>query len=878
MINDSTIQVFFSEPVSGPTAISNANYSIAGIGNPQSVIYNGSDSTSTVLSFSQGFANGNYSMTISNVEDKAGNVMLPASFQFNIYNPVFGDLIINEIFPDPNPSVGLPPNEFIEILNTTVAPIDLNGYEYADASSSVVLPKFILGPGEFLILSAESDTDLFSVFGKVLGLSPWPTLNNSGDNLKVISPNGSTVDSVTYSDLWYGSDIKKNGGWSLERINPSAVCDVPQNWSASESSDGGTPGAPNSIYSLLPDTTKPKLTRWNLQSNNFLQLTFSKPVDSINALSNVIIPGINILSFVASDPFNYEYDFLLTPLDSSAIYSANLTKWADCSGNQMTDTSFSITIGSSPSPYDLIISEIFPEPNTEISPGLPVEYIEVYNRSGYPIRLNGLKVGDQTSTGVIANGIVLPNEWAVICDTRETDHFKGNVIGVDGWPSLNNNGDYIYIESDVLIDELQYENSWHEPGKESGGWSLELINPDQFCTGSDNWTSSLDKLGGTPAMPNSVLDSILFSSFEVIEVSINSPNSIRADFSQSVDFSDLDSAISILPDIEIDSVRIVDDRSLIIHSSPQFQRGVQYTVQFNGIKNCNQTDSLDLVEEFFNLPMIGDVIINEILFNPRGDGSDYVEFYNSSEEPINLSGWAIRSVSSSGTVSTEQVDPVIFIQSAGIIAFTEDSLNVLMEYPGSGAFSVRENDLPAFGNDAATVQLLDPIGGIIDELNYSDDWHYKLLNSTDGVSLERIRYDRPTQDANNWFSASSEVNFGTPGYENSQRKTEFEQSSEVWLVDKYVSPDNDGFQDQLEIGYNFGLPGYTGSVHIYSAAGQPVVQIANNVLLSSSGIITWNGLNADGEPVDTGMYIVLFTAFDLNGNEKLYKLVAIAIR
>ena len=107
----------------------------------------------------------------------------------------------------------------------------------------------------------------------------------------------------------------------------------------------------------------------------------------------MIIPGINILSFVASDPFNYEYDFLLTPLDSSAIYSANLTKWADCSGNQMTDTSFSITIGSSPSPYDLIISEIFPEPNTEISPGLPVEYIEVYNRSGYPIRLNGLEGG-----------------------------------------------------------------------------------------------------------------------------------------------------------------------------------------------------------------------------------------------------------------------------------------------------------------------------------------------------------------------------------------------------------------------------------------------------------------------------------------------------
>lgn len=878
LLNDSTIQVFFSEEVSSSTALDKTNYVIAGWGNPLNVNYNGLDSASTILSFSPPLVNGNYTISISNVEDQSGNTMQTTSFQFNIFKPVFGDIIINEIFPDPSPSVGLPPAEFVEILNTTSIPVDLEGYEYADASSTAVLSHFILGPNEYLILCAESDTNLFKVFGNVLGLSPWPSLNNTGDELVISSPNGILMDSTTYTDLWYGDDIKKNGGWSLERINPNYVCDVPQNWSASENNNGGTPGTTNSIFSTLSDTVRPELLSWKLQSNNVLQLSFSEAVDTTNALNNVLIPGINLLYYAASNPFDTEFDIFISPLDSSTLYPATLSNWADCSGNSIVDTSFSITIGSSPKPYDLIISEVFPDPDTEISPGLPVEYIEVYNRANYPIRLGGMQIGDPTSSGTILNGTLLPNEWAVLCDFRDINQFTGNVFGVDGWPSLNNDGDYIYIKSNVIIDELQYENTWHESGKNSGGWSLELINPNQFCTGSENWTSSLDSFGGTPAMPNSVLDSSRFTPFEVTTVSIEAQNSIRISFSQSIDFSDLERTLTILPENEIDSIITVDHRSFIVYCSPQFERGLQYSIQFRGIKNCNRTDSIGFNEEYFELPSTGDIIINEILFNPRGDGSDFIEFYNISEFPVTLYGWSLRSISPSGVVSIEQVDLALPIPSKGLIALAEDSQNVLLEYPGSASFTVRENDLPAFGNEAATVQILDPIGGIIDELSYSEDWHYELLNSVDGVSLERVRYDRPTQDPGNWFSASSEVDFGTPGYENSQRKTELEESSEVWLVDKYVSPNNDGFQDQLEIGYNFGAPGYTGSVHIYSAAGQPVVQIANNFLLSSSGIITWNGLNADGDPVETGMYIVLFTAFDLNGNEKLYKLVAVAIR
>jgi hypothetical protein len=51
------------------------------------------------------------------------------------------------------------------------------------------------------------------------------------------------VDEVTYSDYWYHDDVKKDGGWTLELINPEApaACADSVNWTASNDAAGGTP-------------------------------------------------------------------------------------------------------------------------------------------------------------------------------------------------------------------------------------------------------------------------------------------------------------------------------------------------------------------------------------------------------------------------------------------------------------------------------------------------------------------------------------------------------------------------------------------------------------------------------------------------------------
>ncbi len=61
-------------------------------------------------------------------------------------------------------------------------------------------------------------------------------------------------------------------------------------------------------------------------------------------------------------------------------------------------------------------------------------------------------------------------------------------------------------------------------------------------------------------------------------------------------------------------------------------------------------------------------------------------------------------------------------------------------------------------------------GNIIDELVYNEKWHFKLIDNDEGVALERIDYNAPTQQQDNWHSAASSVGYGTPTYKNSQYK------------------------------------------------------------------------------------------------------------
>ncbi len=71
----------------------------------------------------------------------------------------------------------------------------------------------------------------------------WPRLNDGGDAVVIKDAAGSVVDSAVYR-----GELASTGR-SLERIDPDAASEDPENWLPATEARGSTPGGPNSVLS-----------------------------------------------------------------------------------------------------------------------------------------------------------------------------------------------------------------------------------------------------------------------------------------------------------------------------------------------------------------------------------------------------------------------------------------------------------------------------------------------------------------------------------------------------------------------------------------------------------------------------------------------------
>jgi hypothetical protein len=181
-------------------------------------------------------------------------------------------------------------------------------------------------------------------------------------------------------------------------------------------------------------------------------------------------------------------------------------------------------------------------------------------------------------------------------------------------------------------------------------------------------------------------------------------------------------------------------------------------------------------------------------------------------------------------------------------------------------------NLPSFNDDKGNIILLNVQGNTTDELAYNNNWHFKLLNNTEGIALERIDYNAPTQSADNWHSAATSAGYGTPTYKNSQYRINDGLQGEVKLSPEIVSPDNDGQDDFATLEYNFPEPGYAASITVFDAAGRPVRYLQRNALCGTKGTFRWDGLGEKNQTLAMGVYIVYTEVFNLEGKIKQFKI------
>ena len=269
-----------------------------------------------------------------------------------------------------------------------------------------------------------------------------------------------------------------------------------------------------------------------------------------------------------------------------------------------------------------------------------------------------------------------------------------------------------------------------------------------------------------------------------------------------------------------------------------------------------------------------DIVINEVLFNPVKDGFDYVEGYNRSSVTIDLQEISIANRNATGDISSVKLlskEPLLLAPGAYfIITSNEKWLRQHYVLPAD-VIICSISALPSFPDDKGTVVLLHEQENIIDELNYSEKWHFELIAVTDGVALERINYDAPTQDKNNWTSASSSSGFGTPGFQNSHFRSELRVEGEVIIYPKLISPDNDGNNDFATIQFKLPQPGYLANAIIYDMSVRRIRYLLKNELLGINSKFIWRGEDDKLNMSPSGIYILVAEIFNLQGKTNKFK-------
>jgi hypothetical protein len=520
---------------------------------------------------------------------------------------------------------------------------------------------------------------------------------------------------------------------------------------------------------------------------------------------------------------------------------------------------------------DVIINEFFPDPTPVI--GLPeVEFIEIFNKSNKIFNLNEWKIGDASSDGTISGSWLLPGEYKVLTATANIPLYTSTTaVGVTSFPSLNNAGDDVVLKDNFgqIIDKISYTDDWYRDEiKQDGGYSLELINPNDPCSDSDNWMASTWILGGTPGSVNSVYSNIPDTMAPSISLALAlAPNFLELQFDEGMDSSSLANALfSFNPNLTIQNTFIQGSypKGLTIQFNENLFGSQLYSFTLGPISDCwlNSTEQ----NGTFILPETAqkaDVIINEILQNPLTGGQDWIELYNNSDKVINLKDWQLANFDNDTISNFKTIFENYLLHPNDYVVLGKDSTFVKQNYPFSIPGKFLFCELPSYNNDSGTVYLINNFE-IIDKVSYLDEWHFDLLDNTDGVSLERIDPNGSSDSKFNWHSAAEDVGFATPGRKNSQYRPAV-SNGEITFTEDIFSPDNDGYQDILQVTYNLTNSGLLGKAQIFDDRGRLVRSIFTNELVGSSGTFSWDGTTDQQVKASIGVYVLVFEAFSTDG-------------
>ena len=786
-----------------------------------------------------------------NISNNQNSVVLGVRYEFRTF-------VLNEFIPQP--ISGLP--EFVEIVNMSSDTVDLKNWRITDSNEGLNygLGFVSIAMDEYVVIAADS-TLVDSVPNGVPYLTPdggFPTLNNSGDEIRIFDPFNTLIDSLFYSSTW-GIDQ----GISLEKYYPNDSSHIQGNWAPSTSLSGFTIGAPNAVTPAIINGTL-------LSENIYYSPSIPSETDEVIMSIPILNSGTSIFSGLVQVSLNN------VMINQSAINSGNIgdTVLVDISigtfNSGFNEMSLSLIVENDENENDntgldtlkirypfgtILINEFMSAPNNDQS-----EFVELFAFRN--LNMVEWSISDNHLDPVLLNTISVSSGdfIVVLSDSNMMDILDGNahLFFPFNFPSLNNSGDGIYLfdHTESVIDSLNYDTDWPLTSERS----TEKIRQSYTSNGSSNWLLADENISMTPGANNSVmvldvdgmiiLDSITYSpippypdSVVTILIPIVNAGVESFDGTFSIEMYDDEIGDGTIPIISMGDTIIIESK-IVSSISGLHSISIILDIVDDGNYENNIATFLLPVRYLF-----GSVLVNEFFPLPDSTESEFVEIIPQTN--VNINNWTIRDLG-----GAKGVLPNLDISAFTYCLITDDS-SFLDIIPDTSILILPGNGLPGLNNSSETIYILDHTESVIDSLQYNENW--ALMDSR---SVEKYRITDTSNEPNNWGISVGEAG-KTPGFQNSLFFSDLPSKGRVTISPDPFSPDGDGIDDELTITYSLPYLGAAIRWEIIDMAGRVIAKPYYNYQVGQNGKLKWNGKRDNGKSARIGIYVMKISFQDV---------------
>lgn len=735
------VRVTFSEGVSDSTGTNAANYAITRPGGTLAVSAArfGNSTAEVILTTAAQTFGTNYTLTVNNVRDRANAAnLIAANSQASFTATAFQAVNIG--------------NPAIPGTQTAV----LGGVDLTAAGTG------IFGTADQFTFSYQSFTNNFDVRVRVAGVS--------------------LAGAWTRAALMARDGVASNAVFAASVATPGALgCHF-----ESRTTTGGSTTMTGSFPVNYPDT--------------WLRLRRTGSVfDAFASLNGTSWEYLG--SSAIAMPSVVQVGFALTGASASSTATAQFRDFVPASGTITTNASLPFEpLGPSSRRTALVISEVMYNPLGTAVGGGDLEFIELWNSGLITEDLTGHKLAGEIDFTFPPDTKLAPGQFLVIAKDPAALQSHYGVTALGPYASkLANSGGLLQLLNELggILLEVNYDNTAPWPvAADGGGHSLVLNRPSYGENDARAWAAS-DVRGGSPGAFDSygnepargvVINEILAHTdapqVDYLELFNNSTQAVNLSGAWLSDSASTNK-------YQIVNGTVIPARGILAFTQAQLGFAFAADGEAAYLVNSNQTRVLDAVKfdgqengvswgrypngapGFQRLatvtqgtantaPRLSPVVINEIMYHPisEDDGDEYVELYNRSGSPVNLSGWQLQDGVSFTFPSNTIINPGSYLVVAANLT------NLLAKYPQLNSTNTFGNYSGKLSNSGERLALAMPddlitengSGGFItnffyitvNEVTFADGGRWGQWSDGGGSSLELIDPDADTRLSPSW--------------------------------------------------------------------------------------------------------------------------------